>query len=613
MNRVSTTIPSEGWPATRRVLLRGVVPVVIGLVVGALLALAVTAVMNKRYTATSRVLVTATGVDSTAQANGRTTGSINLDTEAQLVTSAGVIQSAEQAYRPLDDLTFEAIVSDVSVQVPPNSSVLEIAFTADSAAMARSGANALAAAYLDDRQTNAQSLLDRQESQARQTVASLSAQLDKVANQLAAQPARSTQRALLQTRIGILKNQINGENEQIVTLGSIQITPGRVVTAASLPTHASSPSRTINTLSGAALGLLVGLFVAWLLLRYTRRVRRPEDLARVVDVPCLATLGARTGPVGEQFRRLALLAGATVQDAQRLVFAGPLDSPTASLVATGVAEALVRGGRPAALLRVNANDVNGRRPRGVPVESRPSTDAVSPGERLDAGLTRLRGDHDLLVVAVGSAARAVDAAALGAVSDAVVLVIDARTRSRDVRAAVRALDEVGAPMLGVVLVAAGAASVEPADSEPATQFRPEKPARETAEIRVEPPSAIGTAPEQAATKPAAAAHSAPDDDDDAAHDASDYDKAAADAVNDKAEKAADAAADVAAGDGGEAGTPRKGGGGPAGGEARRSRSRSSGQAAQSGGRRRDPAKNAAGGGRAGGGSRNPHSSGTRSS
>ncbi len=453
MRQLTATANTGARSSTLRLLVRGLVPIVIGLVLGGLAGLLVTAVQHKSYTATSRVLVTATGVDSSAQANVRTTSAINLDTEAQLVKSAAVIQRATETYPTLTKYTFEDLVADIAVTVPPNTTVLAIAFTADTAAIARSGADALSTAYLDDRQSNAQGLLDRQKRNGQETVTALTTQLQKASHQVGDLPKDSPSRPYLQNRIGILKNQINGENQQIVTLGSVQITPGRVVTAASLPTSPSSPSRTINVASGLGVGLILGLLAAWLLLRFRRSVRRPDDVTHVVDVPCLGVLprpGAGTAGA-EPYRRLALVTSSAVPGAQRLVFATPLVSPSGSQVAVGVAAAMTRAGRSTVVLRVNAPDINGRRPRGVDIFSVPNADAVSPGESLAAGLDRVRGTNGLLIVAAGDTTRSADAQAVSTLADAVVLVVDVGTRTRDVRAAVRALDEVGAPILGIVL------------------------------------------------------------------------------------------------------------------------------------------------------------------
>ena len=467
-------------PGAARRLVRGVVPVLVGMLIGAAVALLVTALLHKRYTATSRVLVSATGVENTSQSSARTNTGINLDTEAQLVKSAAVVERATQTYRPLTKQTFEDLVSDISVTVPPNTTVLEIAFTANAAKVARAGANALATAYLADRQGNAQNVLDRQKRNAQQSVAALTSELQNVSQQAAA----SKTNGYLRTRIALVKNQIDSENRQIVTLGTVQITPGRVITAASLPVKASSPSMIINLASGIGLGLILGLLAAWLLLRYRRKVRRPDDVTHVVDMPCLAVLSRpRKGSAAraEQYRRLALVSTSAVHDARRLVFATPLISPSGNQVAAEVAAALVRGGTSTVMLRVNAPDVNGRRPRGVEMLSVPNAEAVSPGEPLAAGLDRARGDHDLLVVAAGGASTTADAAAVAALADAVVLVVDVGTRSRHVRAAVRALDEVGAPMLGVVLVPKGKAT-EPDD--PAAENSPNKRAGKNAAAQV---------------------------------------------------------------------------------------------------------------------------------
>jgi hypothetical protein len=68
-----------------------------------------------------------------------------------------------------------------------------------------------------------------------------------------------------------------------------------------------------------------------------------------------------------------------------------------------------------------------------------------------AALQRARGNAALLVVRMDDP-ESVDVQEVAAVADAVLLVADTDARTRDTRSALRALDEVGAPLLCVVLV-----------------------------------------------------------------------------------------------------------------------------------------------------------------
>src|SRR4051794_40876188 len=104
----------------------------------------------KEYEATASVLVLALGSQDANASNGRTTGNINLDTEAQLVTSTDVATAAGQLLKVTTPAS--TLAAAVQVSVPPNTTVLDISYDAPTAAQAQAGAHAFAAAYLAARQ-----------------------------------------------------------------------------------------------------------------------------------------------------------------------------------------------------------------------------------------------------------------------------------------------------------------------------------------------------------------------------------------------------------------------------------------------------------------------------
>src|SRR5260370_36510046 len=79
---------------------------------------------HKVYIATASVYVTATAGTANQVANGRTTGAVNLDTEAQIARSVTVAQAAAHLMHATQGV--QQLISRVSVTVPANSQVLSI-------------------------------------------------------------------------------------------------------------------------------------------------------------------------------------------------------------------------------------------------------------------------------------------------------------------------------------------------------------------------------------------------------------------------------------------------------------------------------------------------------
>ena len=103
---------------------------------------------HKVYTATASVYVTASSSGTAGQvANSRTTTTVNLDTEAQVVQSATVAQAADKLMHSTDNV--QSLLRRVSVTVPANSQVLSISCEASSPDAAASCAQAFAQAYLN--------------------------------------------------------------------------------------------------------------------------------------------------------------------------------------------------------------------------------------------------------------------------------------------------------------------------------------------------------------------------------------------------------------------------------------------------------------------------------
>ena len=119
-------------------------------------ALGYTLIAPQGYAATAAVLAAPTATSRTQQTPAGAVvqmATVNLDTEAQLVTSATVTMLA--AHLMHSSLPPTQLSSGVTVAVPPNSAVLNITCHAPTATAAATCANAFAKAYVQTKNRNA--------------------------------------------------------------------------------------------------------------------------------------------------------------------------------------------------------------------------------------------------------------------------------------------------------------------------------------------------------------------------------------------------------------------------------------------------------------------------
>ncbi|OLB64155.1 MAG: hypothetical protein AUI10_12300 [Actinobacteria bacterium 13_2_20CM_2_72_6] len=232
----------------------------------------------KVYEAATSVLVMPTAVQGTNAAGGRTSGAINLDTEAQLVVSTDIAVAAQKLLKiatPPDQLA-----ANVTVTVPPNTTVLVITYAAPAPKEAQSGSHAFAIAYLQNRQTTAQADLTAQISALDAKVKQYSATLSQLSSRLAGLKAADPSKADLNSQIATLTGQVNTLTSRENELSTAQVTPGKIINDAQLPTAPSRPSVPLFLASGAMVGLLLGLGAALVRERTDKRLRRPVDAVR---------------------------------------------------------------------------------------------------------------------------------------------------------------------------------------------------------------------------------------------------------------------------------------------------------------------------------------------
>jgi Mrp family chromosome partitioning ATPase len=528
-------------------------PVLICLALGIGIAVAYIQLAPREYRATTSVLVTATNPAGAATSDR--TLVINLDTEAQLVTATETVGVAAKTLAVPSDEARE-LADRVGVSVPPNTEILDITFTGDTAAGAQRGSQAFADAYLAQRSASAQAVLASEEAALQTRIDTVDAELAEVLKAGAAQPAGSPERARSDDQAAALNSQLAALSSQQNRVRSEKetVTAGRIVTEPRLPSSPSSPDPVVALGAGLLLGLVGGVGVAARRHRKDDVIRTPEDLLQRTSLPVAAVLTQRLrdGDVsilqpltadGRGFARLRNLVTTGLEESPRRVVlvagarrgGGPVAANLAASLARSGEEVVlvcadVFGSTAAALLGDSPTDglaevLDGRQSvDGVlrRFDGIPSLRILGPGrdvDRADALLQtrsprklvdRLLETASYVVIEAPPTTDGPDAQTLANVAELGVLVVEAGpTTAREVLDACAQLESVGTPVLGAVIARYGRdgdpgerrrPSVVDPDEAPATRPDADEPATGTAG---RPQGTVGTVPLEAVSPGAA--------------------------------------------------------------------------------------------------------------
>jgi capsular polysaccharide biosynthesis protein len=260
-------------------------------VAGGAFAFAYLSLAQETYVSTAKVLVESTGDASTAE-GARMSDAVNLDTEAQLMTSAPV--STRAATLLASPLSPVALARRVSVTVPPNTTVMAVHFAGPSATEAQRGAAMFAQAYLENRQESAQDELaadvDRLEARIKETTADI--QDLSVAIARSDGTSERTDRAFLVARRATLSAQLASYNGELAPLVGGEVNPGELILEAQLPSTPVDPNPWLILPAGLMAGLVVGLGLAARRERSDKRIHSAAEVERLFGIIPLSNLSA---------------------------------------------------------------------------------------------------------------------------------------------------------------------------------------------------------------------------------------------------------------------------------------------------------------------------------
>jgi capsular polysaccharide biosynthesis protein/MinD-like ATPase involved in chromosome partitioning or flagellar assembly len=490
--------------------------IVVFAVVGILGSVGFYAKAHKVYVATASVYVTATSATANQVADGRTSGAVNLDTEAQVVQSATVAQAAAKLMHSPAPL--QKLIDRVSVTVPANSQVLLISCEAGSADGSAICAQSFAQAYLTYTATSTTSAANSQISSLQSKISALEAASAKLSVEVGSLPSNSSQRATAQQQLTSDQSQLDSLNSQVAELTAELANPsgGSIISSATPPSSPSSPRKLLVFPSGLVAGLLIGLIAAFIWDRRDRRIRGPRDLTKI-NVPVVMSwpvkhspielaIAAPRSPLGRDFAGLArVLSGSLGSGSHVLLVTNAGPGHGASLVAANLAASLSRSQPDVTLVCADLENSVIPAMVGLPtgrgltdllatdssayeagdrVAIAPQLRVIGPGsaaladaeelrqDAVDQLLADLRTDARWIVVESPSIVANVDAYTLAQAADAAILVVEVPTATSDqVLTSIEQLDRMSANVLGAaVLPALGAAmprsAVVPAQTVP---------------------------------------------------------------------------------------------------------------------------------------------------
>ena len=368
---------------------------------------------------------------------------------------------------------------DVTVTVPPNTSVLEIAYAAPTAALAQQGAQAVAEAYLESRAETAQVLTDNRISrtltQIQQTTAeqdSITAELNDPANGLT-----DAEEQVLRERREQADRRLVALNSTLASLNTIEIKPGTVINDALLPGSPRDPNPVLVIPSSLMLGLLAGLGVAVLRERRDPRLHDDTELERLFGLTELMTLppswvtDRRPRTHDKDIRTLFhTLQAQSTGEVRTVLVVGPGQNSVAERVSTSLAVFAARSGIPTTLV-AHAQSVSGHpRRRMLGDEADPNvpgyedigllTDAGLASWQFEPKLRELAGDGEdgFVVLDMPTGELTGDLPVLARHVDIVAIVVEYNTTTRDeLRQVLDDLSRSGAKTVVVIAVASPSA------------------------------------------------------------------------------------------------------------------------------------------------------------
>ncbi|WFE66675.1 hypothetical protein [Micromonospora sp. WMMD714] len=312
-----------------------------------LLVAAYLLVFPATYTATTAVVVRPVVTDPFSVPSGGADRAVNMTAESGIATSNGVIDKVAS----ITGRDTTAVADALTVETPVGGQVMRFSYSGHSETEAVDGANGAAEAYLELRKgmyenQRAAVLKSYDDTIALVTSQRTTTQRSLPANQNSSTPSPRTSALLDQLRA--LNDQLATLAEQRSKIGSADLSPGSVTSAARAPVPSSRDAAPLILVAGLLGGLLVGGLVAFVRESMDRRVRTADEVSALVGAPLLGTVGRdRSGRLSDTDLRYLVLALSRWVDGPKplpLVLLSSAADERREQVTAGIAAALAQGG-----------------------------------------------------------------------------------------------------------------------------------------------------------------------------------------------------------------------------------------------------------------------------
>ena len=257
-----TTVVRSGGGMSRR---RFLAIVLLGLVLGAIAGTVLGLSRGDRYTATSVVLLAPlNGNPYSLEGNGDEL--LNLETEAQLVRSDVVARAVAEKV----DADPLGVLGGLDVEVPPNTQIIRISYTAAEEPVAVRRAQAFATEFLEARVQRGEIARKNERSRVEVQVDQITGRMDRLGEKILAtdNPGR---RALFQDQLVVLTTQATELRAEYAKTSQASTDAGQIVNPAVEGSTFPVPTPVLGAFAGGFLGaFLAALGAAAVANRQTR-------------------------------------------------------------------------------------------------------------------------------------------------------------------------------------------------------------------------------------------------------------------------------------------------------------------------------------------------------